>query len=131
MVETVSFRRWVEEKNMKFPVVGKGASIWGENECPVCGKPMVTKEKVEQVVLTVGALRKVGHDAYTSQGNEGLAGIMTVGTHTHGKSLMSCGRVEVVDLSANGQADIAVCSPWCLRVFFGAIVDKLEIGMAE
>lgn len=118
---------------VKFPVVGKGQSVWRANgsDCPMCGKPMMTAGGVEQVVLTVGALRKDGKDGYWGIGNGDLAGIMTVCTHTDGDSKMSHGSVDVVDLSANGQADIAVCSPACLRAFFGAVVDKLESEMEK
>ena len=113
---------------MKFPVVQQGKSNFPkDSKCPICQKALVTPEKVEQVVLTVGALKKMGK-GWSGCGNGNLGGILTICTHSHNSDMPGVS-VDVVDLAGNGQADLVFCSTKCLRAFLNTIVDEVERKM--
>jgi len=121
-------------QKIKFPVLSGGGFVYPRkgSKCPVCGKAMVVGDRVEQVVLNLGAMRRTGPNEWNGMGNSDLGGFMSVCTHQHNSS-MPFGSVDVVDKAGNGQADLVFCSPGCLRKFFGLIADELErkMGIAK
>lgn len=119
---------------MKFPVVQKGESYFPtDSKCPMCQKALVKPEKVEQVVLTVGAMKKTGKGwdkGWSGLGNHDLGGILTICTHSHNSDMPGVS-VDVVDLAGNGQADLVFCSTKCLRAFLNTVVDEVERKMGR
>ena len=117
-------------KKLKFPLIKQGQFHWPQGQnCPMCNKKLATKDKTEQVILSLGALRKEKKDCWIIDHN--LGGFMTLATHTHGKTKMKHGYLNIVDMSLMGQADLTFCSTNCLREFFMAITNALEDRMKK
>jgi len=121
-------------RKINFPVVGKGQIRWpqpGNFECPVCGKLMAEGEKMEQVVLNIGAMMQNDKEKNTWCVGFNLGGFMHIMDHTHGDVDLPSISVDVVEQSAFGQADLCFCSTKCLRAFFNAIVDEADRQIRE
>lgn len=116
------------KNKIKFPVIGKGQHSWPSksNKCPMCNKLMSSKDRTEQITVGMGALRKDPSEKDSWHMDKDLGGFLNICTHTHGDSKMPHLYLNVVDMSALGQADFAFCSIKCLKNFFMTIIEELE-----
>ena len=128
MVEAAQGKKGKGDKmKIKFPVIKNAVGVYPAvgNRCPVCGEPLATENKVEQVILSFGAMRKVGKNSYTGI-NDDLRGFMYLSTHNHGHGKHVDAELDVVDMSHSGQADLMFCSFNCAKDFLCKAVDELE-----
>ena len=110
------------QKKIRFPVAEPGVRRYPAGlNCPVCGSKLFDRDF--QVILGVGALRRIGKDEWDGMGNDDLGGMMYLVTHSHDGRHAG---VDIVDRAGGGQCDLVFCSFGCVRKFLDMAVDEIE-----